>query len=304
MTIREVCRKYLDTQAKHFAEETRIEREFVLKKLCDAIGDKDIAECQPIDLLQFLEAQTTWKAQTTRCGRTFRILAAFTWSASVGLIESNPFLRGKKLPYKTFIGGPDADVGFVAVSDDDFMTLMDHCKQIRLKRAILFLRYTGCRPIEMRRIVWSQINDTEGVIVQKEHKTAKKTGKPRILHVSDEVADLIRAIKFEQGTTPHEYVFVNQRNNRWSRQALNGAVRRVALRAGLGYVTPYGLGRVAFIERGILAGVNGKALAELVGHTDSTMIDTVYARRIGDYGTQLKGIASQVLNAPLMRRAI
>lgn len=306
MTIAEIVRRYLEARCKHFAPETAEERTAILNKLSAGLGEKEISECKPYDLLQWLESQTTWTKHTTRQGRTHRILSVFNWAARVGLIESNPFNQGKGNAFLEFIGDKDADCGFPALSDLDFDKLLDACRSQRLKRAIVFLRFTGCRPVEMRRATWGQYVESQSVIVQKVHKTMKKSGgKPRTIHVTDELRDVLASIRAEQLTTdPDRHIFVNDRGRPYSRQAFNSAVRRTAKATDIPHrVTPYGLGRVAFIERGILANVNLKAIAELVGHAGTDMLD-VYARRIGQYGDQLKGFASQIASAPLARRAV
>jgi len=81
-------------------------------------------------------------------------------------------------------------------------------------------------------------------------------------------------------------------------------VARIGKNAGLKRAVCYGIGRVAFIERGILNNVNHKALATLVGHTDTKMIDTTYARRLGDFSEQLTVIAGSISAAPLVKKAV
>lgn len=305
MLLREVISEYLTVGCKHFSDDTRNERNYVLGRLSAELGDKPITECKPFHLLAWLEKQTTWKAQTTRGGRTFRILSAFNWAVRMGLIERNPFMEGHGNPYETFIGGIDSDCGFPGLGDDDFAKLLSCCTTIRLKRAMLFMRHTGCRPVELRRLTWGQIDWDKRIAVQTEHKTSKKSGgRPRVIHLTDDVIGILEAVRREQLTIdPDRHVFVNERSNKWGRQSLCGSIRRVSLAAGLD-TSAYGFGRVAFIERGILANVNLKTIAELVGHANTQMADRVYSRRLGQYGAHLRDAAASIASAPLLKKVV
>lgn len=60
-----------------------------------------------------------------------------------------------------------------------------------------FLRLTGSRPGEACVLLWSDINWKDGVAVipPDRHKTGKKTGKPRVIHITPPVARLLKTIE-------------------------------------------------------------------------------------------------------------
>ena len=63
-------------------------------------------------------------------------------------------------------------------------------KQLKLIKGKDKEQETGCRPGEVARVTAADVNLELGVWILKRHKTAKKTGKPRIVYLMPSMIDL------------------------------------------------------------------------------------------------------------------
>ena len=130
--------------------------------------------------------------------------------------------------------------------------------------AVLFLRWTGCRPQEMRAAEARHFQDNALVFPVLESKGKRFK---RVIPLPGLALELIKrqAAKYPQGA-----LFRNSKNRTWTANALNWAFDRIGPE-----IFPYAL-RYTFITDGLIAGVPPAVLAEIVGHRDLKMIMTVY----------------------------
>jgi integrase len=141
------------------------------------------------------------------------------------------------------------------------------------RRLLLTLRLCGCRPGELRLLVWEEVYLDQGVLIIPEHKTLtrQKHPRPRIIPLPAPILNLLRWL----ARAPHEsqdHVFLNTDGNPWTRTALHSQMRRLRLRVGL---TPKAGENIVLYSARHTFGTNtvGKVsdieLAELMGHTDT-----------------------------------
>ena len=82
-----------------------------------------------------------------------------------------------------------------------------------LRRAALMLRFireTGCRPDEACRLNWSHLSDDRRTFVIREHKTAQKTGRDRVIPMPESLAKRIVQAAAEPDNHP-VFVFTHRR---------------------------------------------------------------------------------------------
>jgi hypothetical protein len=143
------------------------------------------------------------------------------------------------------------------------------------RRFLLALKLTGARPGELRDLRWDQIEWWQQRAVLPKHKTRYKTLTNRVIHFVPQVFRMLEVIRDRQ-TVPSDYVFLNARGRPWTRYNLAVRIKRLRKRLQLPLDCKlYGL-RHFFISSGVKKGVNMKALAELVGHQTTMMIEKVY----------------------------
>jgi len=94
----------------------------------------------------------------------------------------------------------------------------------------LALRQCGARPGELCRATIADIDRTSRVIVLREHKTARKTGKPRRIPIGQKLGELLeQAI----GTRTEGPIFQSPAGKGWSVQNLSRTYSRMRDQAGL-----------------------------------------------------------------------
>jgi integrase len=132
------------------------------------------------------------------------------------------------------------------------------------------MRWTGCRPGELARLRWRDVDTESGRIVLREHKTAKKTRRPRVIHLVPVTAKLLA---HRRKASEGDHVFVNSRGRPWDKNSLGLRVKRCRDRQGVpAEAKLYGI-RHRFGTSAIVNGVDLKTLAELMGHVSTRMTE-------------------------------
>jgi integrase/recombinase XerC len=187
----------------------------------------------------------------------------FAWAVENELLDASCLLAYKK---------PRPRERTRAITTDEFQA-MRGCSGSPFRRLLLALRLCGCRPGELRQLVWDEVFLDQGVLIIPEHKTLtrQKHSRPRIVPLPEPLLKLLRWLS-RNSHGPQDNVFLNSAGKPWTRTALHSQMRRLRERVGLQvkagenvvlYSTrhTYGtetVGKVSDIE-----------LAELMGHTDT-----------------------------------
>ncbi len=199
----------------------------------------------------------------------------FTWAVTNKLLASNPML-GFRLPSTQ--------------SRNRILSFKEHCQLCRaagkkFKPLLRFAWMVGCRPGELRALMWRHIDADFGRAVLHDHKTARKVGKPRVIYFPTRAQRLLEKLKRDsqkplidrrtkQPIAPSEFVFINHRRRPWSKNAVILRMRRLREETGLDLVA-YNY-RHTWITRAITSGIDIATVAELSGHNDVAMIARVY----------------------------
>ena len=130
--------------------------------------------------------------------------------------------------------------------------------------------FTGSRPGELRGLKWSDLDAAGGRAVLDAHKTARKTGKPRVIYFPARVRRMLELLPRES-----EFVFLNTHGRPWTKDALVCAFRRLRKASKLQAVA-YDY-RHTWITRALMEGVDIATVAELAGHSDTAMVAKVYS---------------------------
>lgn len=161
-------------------------------------------------------------------------------------------------------------------------------------RMLWFLAYTGARPGEACALRWPDVDFAAGVAVLEEWKNRRSTGRLREVHLTPQVARLLRRIERLPGRCP-TYVFTHRRGPRqaattgttegapWNATAIGAKLRKwraMAAAAGVpvptegdGRLVPYLL-RHTYISDGLMAGLSEAEVAHLTGTSASQVADT------------------------------
>jgi integrase len=223
-------------------------------------GHLPVVECKPHNLLTFINARTALKSAWSRRRWAGAIQRPFNLAVQLGLIDRNPF-KG--------VRWPAGDAGRDWTTDEYRAMLLVSPPDMR--RVIVFLRFSGARPGELRALTRAAVLLDQRVIVLREHKTLRSTGRPRRIHLNSTLVKLL--IWLARHNWGREYLFLNSHGRPWTRSAIDKRFRELREKAGLSEkVRPHGL-RHLFACRAVMNGVDLATLALLLGHASTAMTE-------------------------------
>lgn len=232
------------------AETTRI-----LRLFCASFGDRRYDKVIGADLVAFVKGMIGVRAANT-VDRWYRtIKRPFNEAERLGIIQRSPF-KGVRSPK----GREGRDL-----TKEEFGCLLRSATPA-FRRVLIFLRYSGARPGELRCLEWSHVKVDSGVIVLWNHKTVAKTNKPRRIYLNPV---LVRLLIWIQRRSVSRFVFVNSFGGQWKTRALCKNLASIRERTGLAAdVKLYGT-RHGYACGAIMNGVDIATLAELMGHVNT-----------------------------------
>lgn len=232
---------------------THRERVRVLRLFCEQFGDERVDAIDPDSLSAFINGRQfkTW----TRRRWCITVKTPFCCAVKAGRIPCNPFWS---------ISVPQGDRGR-DITRGEWQRLLRAASPY-FRRVLVFLRFSGSRPGELRRLTWDMVRAEVQAAVLRIHKTTntQKIKKPRRIALSRTTLRLLAWLK-RNGCDSH-LVFLNRDDSPWTMGAICCHLRRLRLRIGLpDDVKLYGC-RHAFATGAIINGVDLATLAELLGH--------------------------------------
>ena len=217
---------------------------------------------------EFAETRTNWN-QTTRHDCFGDIKRVFNWARERRKIEANPIDRipmAKGKPREFYCSRELYEKTIHAAGGSKFGN-----KRSRAFRPVLIALYlTGARPGEVRAVKVENCNGTRWVL--RDHKTAKKTGKPRVIYLSPCMQTLVKICKHGRKTGN---IFQRFEGEPWREEDFMKRFRRIKAKIDAPpKYTMYGL-RHTYITNALLAGQDIATVATLTG-TSVKMIAEVY----------------------------
>jgi integrase len=289
-TVHDVIILYLAQAKRDLAARSYESVSCILHRFELSCGRLCLAECRPFDLQCWLNEHPEFRSEWYRRCVISTVKRAFNWGVEMELVERNPFAklrsRGRANRRRP-------------MTDEEFQTLL-RGSDPAFRRFLVFLKFTGCRPGEAASMRWADVAFEQRAVVLKEHKTARKTGRPRIIPLVPTVIDLLlwmRAQALAMGQAcDQDHVFTNRRGSSFSRGWLSLKIQRLRKRLGLAKdVTLYGL-RHRYGLMGIKNGVNLKLLSLCMGHTRTQMTEHYIAEAA--LTEQVQRAARQVAYGP------
>jgi integrase len=154
------------------------------------------------------------------------------------------------------------------------------------RRALVFLRWNGCRPQDMTRLQWEWIVWRDGrpykaVVPKDRHKTGGKTGKDKVILFAPVACQLVSWLARRPPEQPARtgHVFQNSRGEPWTRGALSqrlGQIRddtKISIEA-----TFHGLRHLVGTQW-VARGGSMDLLAAWMCHMTSRTTETYYVHR-------------------------
>ena len=304
ITVPEVVSAYLAAlklrvDADDFSHDNYLNAQHYLRAFATAFP-VPVSQCRQQDFAAWINGNPRWASGHTKKGIVGRVLACFRWATDTergSLIDRCPLRRIKavsSIPYK-----PRR-----AASPVEIVSLMRH-GSLALKQGLWFVYRTGCRPCEMRELIWPWVHidgPAAPHLKLERHKTFRQTGKAKIIGLDDATVKLLRFLR-RRHSLDAVHVFLNCDGLPWTRRALALNLRRCAVRAGLDESVQSkvsaGCLRTTYACDLIEAGFTNREVADMLGHTTTEMVDLVYGAETRERVEHLGNVAKA---AALRRR--
>jgi integrase len=192
LTVREVIDHYLALGMEEISERTREHRRRELALFVAMFGDRRLSECRMLDMAAFIEAHRPGWGECTIRRTIAGVKRCFNWACYMDIIPINPFARFRskgRLPNHR-----------EPMSDAVFQTLLRYAPPA-WRRFLIFLKFTGCRPGEAASMTWGDVRFEESCVILEDHKTARKTGKPRIIPLVPTVLKMLLWMRIRRQTS-------------------------------------------------------------------------------------------------------
>jgi integrase/recombinase XerC len=264
-TVSAILSKYLDWCLRHRSLRTHQWYAGHLRSFL-AHGGESVASlpaCQlrPYHVVEWVDAQSDWGNTYSR-GAISAVQRAFNWAEELGYIELSRIKRIRK---------PPAGRRENPMTLEDYQALLSHLPDGDPFRDLLvFVWHTGCRPQEVRHIEPRHVQLDHGRIVFPKAE-AKGKQRARVIYLSGPSLAIIERLmkKRRQGK-----LFRNNRGWPWQRHALCNRMERLSKLIA----KPLAIydARHGFATRKLVQGHDHLTIAELMGHTDGTMLAKIY----------------------------
>jgi len=260
---RQVCDLFLGHASRHTEPATYEWYRHFLQDFCDMYGRVLATDLKPIHVTRWLDSHPDWKG-----GRRNAIIAlkrAFNWSDQQGVLSPNPLKSVQK---------PAARRRTRILTEDERNEILATIKDQKFRDFVFALQQTGCRPSEVSRLTAADVNLDLGVWVIDQHKTEKKTGKPRIVYLNPIMLEMSRKLVVQRPEGP---LFPSFKLNRpFTKNAIRTRFRRLRKKLPhLKHFVCYNF-RHTYATDALANGVTAAQVAELLGHNSIRMVEQHY----------------------------
>lgn len=242
-----------------------------LKSFSESIGgNTPYIHVKKHHVTQWLEENKGW-GQSSRRGAITAIKRAFNWCVEEQYIPMSPVAGIKR---------PKPQYRVVVLTPEQKAAIKSKAIGPSFKMFLTALEETGARPQEVRTVEARHVDLEKGTwtFPANEHKTGRRTGKPRVIYLNDSMVELTRKLV---ELWPKGPIFRNSRKKPWTGNAVRCRMRNLRDRcrkAGIdvsgGIAYAY---RHTFATEALTSGkIHPEELRELMGHESMEMISKVY----------------------------
>jgi len=216
------------------------------------------------------------------------VQGVLNWAVEFELIDATPLPRYKK---------PAARCRTRVITRDEFGALLRHSDR-NFQRFLMGLRLTGCRPGELRSLIWEWVDLDQELWIIPEHKTItrQREPRPRMIPLSPKILRMCRRLA-QKPHLPSDHVFLNKHGKPYTKDCVVRKMDRLRDQAGI--KTKGGERLVIYCIRHAFGTDNaGKVsdieLAEVMGHTETRMT----RRYVHSSADRLRGIQRRLQTRP------
>lgn len=264
LTTAQLCDRFLAFSKVEHTHDTFIWHRNFLQKFCDHYGNRPTDSLIPHHMTEWIAAHPTWKGG--RMHAKSIVKRAFSWALQEGLISKNPFadvVVGKSGRRTRVLSAAEREEILRNVRDPNF------------RNFITALQETGCRPGEVASVTAADVDLKLGVWILQQHKTAKKTGKDRIIYLTPTMVELTQRLVEANPSGP---LFRGRQQRPLTNQSIRLRFRYLRKKLPhLPHFSAYSY-RHTYCTDALVNGVGIAHVAELMGHTSTEMVSRVYSK--------------------------
>jgi|SRR5579884_4107632 len=259
-TVAQVADLFLDWSYRHNKPRTYAWYKDFLQDFCDRHGGLRALQLKPLHVSGWLDRHGGWNDGARRCAVT-AVKRCFNWAVDEGVLPFSPVKKVRKPP----AGRRDR-----VLTDAERREILSAIKDQPFRDFVFAMQQTGCRPSEVARVSSEHVNLELGLWVFGEHKTRKKTGRPRVVYLTPAMVELTGKLLAKYPTGP---LFRGPRGGRpFSRNGIRCRFRRLReklphLKGVISYTY-----RHSYVTDALENGVGVAQVAELVGHCSTGMV--------------------------------
>lgn len=239
-----------------------------LVAFCKVLGQRPVRQLRRNDLTQYL-AEKRWSPHKQRTAISV-LKAMMQWGVDEELLPRNPFARypRPKVEPRSHLISQAVHRQMIQATD---LGRESQARAAAFRPILIALRHSGRRTGDICQVM---VEDTgPGTWTIHNHKTRHKTGSSQTVYLSPCLATLTEAAKMGRSSG---VLFRNHLGQAWTPNAIQRRFRRLRERLDLPAGTMAHAYRHTYITQALVNGVDVQTVAELVGHTDSAMIQQVY----------------------------
>jgi len=262
--VAQLLNQYLDwSESNHAANTHRWYLMFILSFGQSMPRGLKLSRLKPFHVTRWVDNAypAATNSPSTRRGAIRAVQRALNWAEEQGLIERSPLRRIKKpadARRETYLWPGQYEQVVRLIRDRPFRDIIE------------VLRHTGCRPEEARKVTAAEFNRRDRCWDLPVGFTAK-TRKARAVPLDGRAFEICehRAMEFREGP-----LFRNTFGAPWSQDALSYRCRQLRKKLGFDF-SPYTI-RHTFATDAIIHNVDLVTIAEIMGHSNLTMLQGVY----------------------------
>jgi len=263
VTTRAVVTAFLSNVRATIKPTTLSAYDCILQAFLKKFGEQDAV------LLQTEEVETWAKSrpwsQTTRRYALTVIGGVIRWAVREAYLADNP-LRTLRRPSGRSRGAeiliaPELHARLLAVVSEEFRDFLQA------------VHGTGARPGEVARVEAKDVIWDASCWVLVEHKTARRTGQSRTIHLPPAILAICRRLAERHSTG---LLFRNTKGEPWRKTGWKQAMARVEKKLNLTKRPMVSGYRHGFATDALAQGISDAQVAELLGHADTSMIHKHY----------------------------
>lgn len=253
--------QYLEWLHNNRAESTYLWYLNILQSFASAIPNGiTTTQLKPHHAQKWIDQSST-SSDSTKRGKVVALKRVFNWAVKLGLINTNPLANLEK---------PPEGRRNVVITDEDYKLILKNCSDNCFKDLLKVAWDTGARPQEILAMEARHVElELSRIVFPKEESKNKR--KPRIVYLGEPSERIVRKQLVDISDGP---LLRNSQGKPWNKTSINSRFRRLAKKTGMKFCL-YNF-RHSFATRKLQAGLDPLTVAELLGHSDPSMLTRVY----------------------------